>query len=95
MAIRKTNPHQVPREAATSTAHLDLSQALRVSLPSLKLSTETISLRMPATLLDTIKIAVVPGEAFGAPGFFRFSYALGDDQLAEGLERFANFVNAG
>ena len=56
MAIRKTNPHQVPREAATSTAHLDLSQALRVSLPSLKLSTETISLRMPATLLDTIKI---------------------------------------
>ena len=56
MAIRKTNPQQVPSEVATSTAHLDLSQALRVSLPSLKLSTETISLRMPATLLDTIKI---------------------------------------
>jgi len=46
-------------------------------------------------LLDTIKIAVVPGEAFGAPGYFRFSYALSDDQLLEGLERFAGFVNAG
>jgi len=56
MATRKTNPLQVPREAAASTAHLDLSKALRVSLPNLKLSTETISLRMPATLLDTIKI---------------------------------------
>jgi predicted DNA binding CopG/RHH family protein len=36
--------------------HLDLSQAVRVSLPNLKLSTETISLRMPTTLLETIKI---------------------------------------
>lgn len=56
MATRKTKPLQVPREAADSTAHLDLSKAVRVSLPNLKLSTETISLRMPATLLETIKI---------------------------------------
>ncbi len=33
------------------------------------------------------KVAVVPGEAFGAPGYFRMSYALGDDDLAEGVER--------
>jgi aspartate aminotransferase len=38
-------------------------------------------------LLETIKIAVVPGEAFGTPGFFRLSYALGDNDLVEGLER--------
>lgn len=56
MATRKTKPLQVPGEAADSTAHLDLSKAVRVSLPNLKLSTETISLRMPATLLETIKI---------------------------------------
>ena len=56
MATRKNNPLHVPAEPAGSTAHLDLSQAVRVSLPNLKLSTETISLRMPATLLDTIKI---------------------------------------
>jgi aspartate/methionine/tyrosine aminotransferase len=46
-------------------------------------------------LLETIKIAVVPGEAFGTPGFFRFSYALGDDDLVEGLERLTAFVAAG
>jgi predicted DNA binding CopG/RHH family protein len=56
MATRKTNTLQVPQEPSNSTVHLDLSQAVRVSLPNLKLSTETISLRMPTTLLETIKI---------------------------------------
>lgn len=56
MATKKNHPLQVPREPANSTAHLNLSQAVRVSLPNLKLSTETISLRMPAGLLETIKI---------------------------------------
>ncbi len=46
-------------------------------------------------LLETIQIAVVPGEAFGAPGHFRLSYALGDDDLVEGLERFAALVAKG
>ena len=35
------------------------------------------------------KVAVVPGEAFGAPGYFRMSYALGDEDLAEGVTRLA------
>jgi aspartate aminotransferase len=55
----------------------------------------TTSVELAATLLETIKIAVVPGEAFGAPGFFRLSCALGDEDLAEGLERLAKFVAAG
>lgn len=38
-------------------------------------------------LLDTSNIALVPGEAFGAPGYARLSYALGDDDLVEGLTR--------
>ena len=53
------------------------------------------SAELAETLLETIKIAVVPGEAFGMAGFFRLSYALGDDDLAEGLERFAGLVAAG
>ena len=55
----------------------------------------TTSAELAATLLETIKIAVVPGEAFGAPGFFRLSCALGDENIAEGLERLAKFVAAG
>jgi aspartate aminotransferase len=35
------------------------------------------------------KVAVVPGEAFGAPGYFRMSYALGDEDLTEGVRRLA------
>ena len=55
----------------------------------------TSSSELAEILLETIKIAVVPGEAFGTPGYFRLSYALGDDDLKEGLERFAGFVSAG
>ncbi len=32
-------------------------------------------------------MAVVPGEAFGSPGYLRLSYALGDDDLVEGVRR--------
>lgn len=45
------------------------------------------SLDLAAVLLDEIKIAVVPGEAFGAPGYARLSFALADDDLVEGLTR--------
>ena len=53
------------------------------------------SSELAASLLETIKIAVVPGEAFGTPGYFRLSYALGDADLVEGLERFSALVAAG
>ncbi|MBW4029066.1 MAG: pyridoxal phosphate-dependent aminotransferase [Acidobacteria bacterium] len=57
--------------------------------------TATSSSELAASLLETIKIAVVPGEAFGTPGYFRLSYALGDDDLVEGLERLTALVAAG
>ncbi len=38
-------------------------------------------------ILDTAEVAVVPGEAFGSPGYLRLSYALGDDDLVEGVSR--------
>jgi aspartate/methionine/tyrosine aminotransferase len=50
------------------------------------------TLELAALLLDEIKVAVVPGEAFGAPGYARLSFALGDAALAEGLERIRNLV---
>lgn len=45
------------------------------------------SLDLAALLLEEIEIAAVPGEAFGAPGYMRFSFALGDEDLVTGLER--------
>lgn len=38
-------------------------------------------------ILEKAEVAVVPGEAFGAPGYLRLSYALGDDDLVEGITR--------
>ena len=38
-------------------------------------------------ILEKAEVAVVPGEAFGSPGYLRLSYALGDDDLAEGITR--------
>ena len=38
-------------------------------------------------ILDRAEVAVVPGEAFGSPGYLRLSYALGDDDLVEGISR--------
>ena len=43
-------------------------------------------------LLDEAKVALVPGEAFDAPGYARMSFALGDDDLGEGCERIADLL---
>jgi aspartate aminotransferase len=47
------------------------------------------SLELAELLLEEAEVAVVPGEAFGTPGYFRLSYALGDDDLVEGVNRIA------
>ena len=54
--------------------------------------TATTSMELAGLLLDEIKIAVVPGEAFGAPGYLRFSFALSDGDLEEGLGRLQGLV---
>jgi len=47
------------------------------------------SAQLAELCITEAKVAVVPGEAFGAPGYFRMSYALGDEDLAEGVRRLA------
>jgi aspartate/methionine/tyrosine aminotransferase len=50
------------------------------------------TLQLADVALEQANIAFVPGEAFGSPGYGRFSYALGDDDLGEGLSRLAALV---
>lgn len=45
------------------------------------------SLELADFILDKAEVAAVPGEAFGPSGYLRFSYALGDDALLEGIQR--------
>ena len=52
------------------------------------------SLELCEALLDSAKVALVPGEAFGAPGCVRLSYALGDEDLDRGLDRLERALGA-
>ena len=54
--------------------------------------TATTSAELCGILLDEAKVAVVPGEAFVAPGYARLSFALGDDDLGEGCRRIADLL---
>ena len=52
----------------------------------------TTSAELAEVILDEAEVAVVPGEAFGAPGYLRLSYALSDDDLREGIGRIATLL---
>lgn len=49
--------------------------------------TPTTSLELADLVLEQAEVAAVPGEAFGPSGYLRFSYALGDDDIIEGVSR--------
>ncbi|WP_159601857.1 pyridoxal phosphate-dependent aminotransferase [Agromyces humi] len=49
--------------------------------------TPSSSLELADLMLEQAEVAAVPGEAFGPSGYLRFSYALGDAPLLEGIQR--------
>jgi aspartate aminotransferase len=51
------------------------------------------SLELCDYILDAAEVALVPGEAFGPSGYVRMSYALGDDQISEGIQRLQKLFN--
>jgi aspartate aminotransferase len=55
--------------------------------------TPTTSAELAEIILDEAEVAVVPGEAFGAPGYLRLSYALGDEDLTEGVSRITKLLS--
>ncbi|TPW76988.1 pyridoxal phosphate-dependent aminotransferase [Schumannella sp. 10F1B-5-1] len=50
-------------------------------------TTPQTSLELADLILEKAEVAPVPGEAFGPSGYLRFSYAMGDDAISEGVER--------
>jgi aspartate aminotransferase len=52
------------------------------------------SVELAELLLEEAQVAVVPGEAFGTPGYLRLSYSLGDDDLVEGVSRMQRLLGA-
>jgi aspartate aminotransferase len=84
---------RVPRPRGAFYLFPEVSSVLdgRLSLDGVPVTT---SLALSKLLLEEIDVAVVPGEAFGADGYLRFSYALDDAALVEGLTRIRDFMDA-
>lgn len=57
-------------------------------------TTPTTTVELAEVILEQAKVAIVPGEAFDAPGYARLSFALGDDDLGEGVGRIADLLSA-
>jgi aspartate aminotransferase len=55
--------------------------------------TASTTIELAGLFLDKANVAIVPGEAFGAPGYARLSFALSDDDLIEGLTRIIDLVS--
>jgi len=71
-------------------AYPDLSGLLGRPIDGVSAAT---TLELADLVLDKAKVAFVPGEAFGLGGYGRFSFALGDDDIAEGIDRLASLVS--
>ncbi len=60
---------------------------------SLRGKTISSSAELANIILDEAEVAVVPGEAFGTPGYLRLSYALGDADITEGITRMQKLLS--
>ena len=57
--------------------------------------TPQTSAELATLILEEVEVAAVPGEAFGPSGYLRFSYALGDDDIIEGIARIKKLITEG
>jgi aspartate aminotransferase len=82
--LSKITGFEVPTPQGAFYVYADVTGVLGKEYDGVRLET---SLDLADFLLDKAEVAAVPGEAFGPSGYLRFSYALGDDALVEGVQR--------
>lgn len=80
----------VPTPTGAFYAFPDVSGALGREIRGTRVTTST---ELATVILEEAEVAAVPGEAFGAPGHLRFSYALHDADLTEGIDRVAALLS--
>jgi aspartate aminotransferase len=85
-ALSQIDGFRVPTPTGAFYAFPDVSGVLGHTIRGREVGT---SAELAEVILEHAEVAAVPGEAFGAPGHLRFSYALADDDLAEGIGRLA------
>lgn len=82
--LSKINGFVVPEPGGAFYVYTDVTGLLGREWGGQRMDT---SLQLADYILEAAEVAVVPGEAFGPSGYLRFSYALGDDELLEGIAR--------
>lgn len=82
--LNKVAGFHCPMPEGAFYAYVDVTAALGNEIAG---QTPKTSLELADLILDQAEVAAVPGEAFGPSGYLRFSYALGDDALVEGIRR--------
>jgi aspartate aminotransferase len=82
--LRKIEGWNAPMPEGAFYVYSDVSALLGREWGGNKINT---SLELCDYILDAAEVALVPGEAFGPSGYVRMSYALGDEQLLEGIQR--------
>ena len=87
--LTKINGIQVLKPQGAFYAFPDFREFLGKSIVGRKAKTTS---DLADIILEEAKVAIVPGEAFGAPGYARLSFALGDEDLVEGLSRLENLL---
>lgn len=89
--LNKVPGFNCPTPEGAFYAYVDVTAALGREIAGV---TPTSSLELADLILDKAEVAAVPGEAFGPSGYLRFSYALGDDALVEGIRRIQALLSA-
>lgn len=82
--LNKVPGFHCPTPEGAFYAYVDVTQALGREIAG---QTPQTSLELADLILSEAEVAAVPGEAFGPSGYLRFSYALGDEALLEGVRR--------
>lgn len=89
--LNKVPGFNCPTPEGAFYAYVDVTAALGREIAGV---TPTSSLELADLILDKAEVAAVPGEAFGPSGYLRFSYALGDEALVEGIRRIQALLSA-
>ncbi|QIM19367.1 pyridoxal phosphate-dependent aminotransferase [Leucobacter coleopterorum] len=89
--LNKVEGFNCPTPEGAFYAYVDVTEALGKTYGGV---TPTTSLELADLILSEAEVAAVPGEAFGPSGYLRFSYALGDEALLEGIKRIQKLLGA-
>lgn len=88
--LREINGFKVPMPQGAFYVFPDVSELIGTEIGGKRPQN---TLELAEVILTEAEVAAVPGEAFGTPGYLRFSYAMADEDITEGIGRVKKLIN--